>query len=117
MKRTGIVFAAAVALLTVGCAPKQEAQAGATQSLAIKHYQMHGKVISVNAAEKSAKIEGADIPGWMSAMTMDYPVKDASELPKLAADKMIEATVFVEGDNFWIGEIKDAAPAPAEHKK
>ena len=35
---------------------------------------------------------------------------------KLAADKMIDATVFVDGDNFWIGEIKDATVS-ADTKK
>ena len=73
---------------------------------------MHGKVVSVNAADKSAKIDASEITGWMSAMMMDYPVRESADLAKLAADKMIDATVFVDGDNFWIGEIKDA-PVPA----
>jgi Cu/Ag efflux protein CusF len=72
---------------------------------------MHGKVLSVNAADKSAKIDAGDIPGWMGAMTMDYPVRDAAELTKMSAGKDIEATVFVDGDNFWVAEVKDAAPA------
>ena len=109
-------------LLFAGCGTKSESPpaAGATpaagQSAAIKRYSMHGKVVSVNPADKSAKIDAAEVPGWMSAMTMDYPVKDTAELAKLAADKNIEATIFVDGDNFWIGEIKDAT-APSGQKK
>ena len=79
---------------------------------------MHGKVISVNAGEKSARIDAAEVKGWMSAMTMDYPVRDAADIAKLTADKSIDATIFVDGDNFWISEIRDAAPtATVEHKK
>jgi Cu/Ag efflux protein CusF len=41
----------------------------------------------------------------MEAMTMDYPVKDQVEFDALHAGDRITATVFVQGLNFWIGEI------------
>lgn len=115
-----------LALFAAGCSSKPEAPAAsssAAPSAAMKRYSVHAKVISVNASDKSARLDAGEITGWMSAMTMDYPVKDATDLAKLAADKIIDATVFVDGDNFWIGEVKmseakDAAPpSPADAKK
>src|SRR6266404_1940280 len=79
-------------LLLAGCSSKPESpSAPVSQSASVKRYPMHGKVLSVNASDKSVKIDAAEIPGWMSAMTMDYPVKDSADLAKLAADKNIEA--------------------------
>src|SRR5258708_4199993 len=103
--------------ILAGCGSKPESpSAPVSGSASIKRYSMHGKVLSVDPGDKSVKIDAEEIPGWMSKMTMDYPVKDSAGFAKLAVDKNIEATVFVDGDNFWIGEIKDAPPA-AEQKK
>jgi Cu/Ag efflux protein CusF len=41
----------------------------------------------------------------MEAMTMEYQVKDQSEFGTLHVGDHITATVFVQGLNFWIGEI------------
>jgi uncharacterized lipoprotein YajG len=113
MRKIAVLFV----LMLTGCSSKQETTAPATtQTASVKRYPFHGKVISVNTADKTAKIDAAEVPGWMSAMTMDYPVKEAAELAKMAPDKNIEATVFVDGDNFWLGEVKDAPVAPAEKK-
>jgi hypothetical protein len=117
MRKTAVLFVFMLALFVLdGCSSRQEASAPApTQTAAIKRYPMHGKVLSVNTADKTAKIDAEEIPGWMAKMTMDYPVKDSADLAKMAPDKNIEATVFVEGDNFWLGEVKDA-PATQEKK-
>ena len=113
MQKTGLLLLTAISLAVAGCGSKTESAAPSpAPSAATKRYAMHGKVVSVNAADKSAKIDASEITGWMSAMMMDYPVRESADLAKLAADKMIDATVFVDGDNFWIGEIKDA-PVPA----
>jgi uncharacterized lipoprotein YajG len=112
MRKIAVLFI----FMLAGCSSKQETAAPATtQTASVKRYPLHGKVISVNTADKTAKIDAAEVPGWMSAMTMDYPVKESAELAKMAPDKNIEATVFVEGDNFWLGEVKEA-PATPEKK-
>lgn len=69
---------------------------------AIKRYPMHGKVLSVNAADKSARIDAGPIGDWMGAMTMNYPVKDEADLAKLTPGTTFDATVFVNGDDFWV---------------
>jgi Cu/Ag efflux protein CusF len=42
----------------------------------------------------------------MDAMNMDYPVKDPAELAKLHPKDRVAATVFVQGLDYWIGEIQ-----------
>ena len=124
--RIRLLLPGVLALFAAGCGSKPQtpaASSSAAPSAAMKRYSMHGKVISVNASDKSARIDAGEISGWMSAMTMDYPVREAADLAKLTADKIIDATVFVDGDNFWIGEVKvveakDAAAAsPSDAKK
>lgn len=75
---------------------------------AIKRYPMRGKVLSVNAADKSARIDAGPIGDWMGAMTMNYPVKDEADLAKLTPGTTFDATVFVNGDDFWVGDVKPA---------
>jgi Cu/Ag efflux protein CusF len=108
-----ILILATVCLM--GCSSAKQSgavPAGASgasgQASALKRYPMHGKVLSVNASEKSARIEGDPIGDWMGAMTMNYPVKDDAGLATLAPGTTIDATVFVDGDNFWVGDIKTA---------
>lgn len=39
-----------------------------------KRYPLHGEVISVDAAHDSVRVTHQDVPGYMPAMTMDFPV-------------------------------------------
>jgi Cu/Ag efflux protein CusF len=102
------------ALTLVGCGaitPGPEIKLVATAAsgaTAIKRYSMHGKVVSLDAANKKARIDAGPIGDWMpTAMTMNYLVKDDAEFAKLSAGQTIDATVFVQGDDdSWIGEIK-----------
>jgi Cu/Ag efflux protein CusF len=102
----------AAALILTGCsssAPTESspaAAAGSSGAVAIKRYPMHGKVVSVNPSEKSAKIDAGPIGDWMGAMTMNYTIKDDADLAKLTPGTTFDATVFVNGDDFWVGEVK-----------
>ncbi len=82
----------------------------------IKKYPMQGKVLSLNAAEKSARIDAGAIGDWMGPMTMNYAVKDAADFAKLSAGVTINATVFVDGDDFWVGEVNVAGTSAATGK-
>jgi len=71
-----------------------------------KRYKLTGDVLALNADTGMATVKGDKIEGWMEAMTMDYPVKDKSELAKLHAGDRITATVFVSDTGYRIGEIQ-----------
>jgi Cu/Ag efflux protein CusF len=67
------------------------------QSGAKKSYTFHGKVQTVDESSKSMKVDGEEVKGWMSAMTMDYKVDDPSVLKKVKPGDRIMATVY-DGD-------------------
>jgi Cu/Ag efflux protein CusF len=80
----------------------------------VKQYAMHGEVLRLDPQGKIAAIKAGKIGEWMEAMTMEYPVKDKAEFDKLHTGDTINATVFVQGNSYWVGEIQeDTAPAPA----
>jgi Cu/Ag efflux protein CusF len=80
----------------------------------VKQYAMHGEVLRLDPQGKIAAIKAGKIADWMEAMTMEYPVKDKAEFDKLHTGDTINATVFVQGNSYWVGEIQeDTAPAPA----
>jgi protein SCO1/2 len=70
-----------------------------------KRYHLKGKVVSVDKRASMVNIDGEEIPGFMSAMTMPYPVKPVSELDKLSAGDAITADVVVQEDTAWIENV------------
>lgn len=103
---------AALLLLLAGliaCSSKTQPNATA------KRYHLKGKVISIDKTGKMATIDGEEIPGFMGAMTMPYPVKPASELDKLSPGDVISADIVVQDDNPWLENIVvTSKPSPAK---
>ncbi len=58
-------------------------------------YRLTGKIADVNKAGKYVLVDQYEIPGFMSAMTMSYPVKDPRTLDKLSPGDKITADVVV----------------------
>ena len=83
--------------------------AGCHSSAPPKKYELRGDVVSVDERGKVAAIKHEAIGDWMGAMTMDFKVRDDAEFAKLKAGLHITGTVFVLGDDYWLGEIR---PAP-----
>ncbi len=74
----------------------------------ILRYHMHGVIVNLDPAGKTANIKHDKIDGYMDAMTMDYPIRDAREFSNLHAGETIDATVFVQDTDFWVGEIRES---------
>src|SRR5579884_2377399 len=99
------IFSLLAVLATAACSKHQ----------AVKRYAMTGKVISVDANKPEVVVDSKEIPGFMQAMVMSYPVKDASLLKGIAAGDEISSTVVVEEHNYWLENIevtKKASGAP-----
>jgi Cu/Ag efflux protein CusF len=80
----------------------------------VRRYALHGEVLRLDSQGKIAAIKHQKIGDWMEAMTMEFPVKEQSEFDKLQPGEKINATVFVQGNSYWVGEIQeDATPVPA----
>lgn len=94
MIRTLSILLLALALL--GCGAKETG----------KRYPMQGSVVAVDPAAKTATIAAGKIGDWMDAMTMEYSVKPDSELAKLHAGDHIEATVVVQGEKYYVTDVK-----------
>jgi Cu/Ag efflux protein CusF len=107
----GISFAAALA----GCGAPKPAQQPAEGP---KRYQLTGRVVSVQATNQQVVVDHGDIPGFMSAMTMGYPVKDPNLLKPLSPEDQIKADVVVNGNDIYLENIvvvkkADQAKPPA----
>jgi Cu/Ag efflux protein CusF len=89
-------------LLLAGCAPSKTQDAAGSA----KQYQMRGEIMSLDPGGHVATIKHDEIKGFMGAMTMGYPIKDPAEFSKLTVGEPITATVFVSGDDMWVGNIK-----------
>ena len=75
-----------------------------------KRYELRGQVVRLEPQSRAAVIDGQKIEGWMDAMTMEYPVKNEADYRSLRPGQHIKATVFVQGMDFWIGEIREVTP-------
>jgi Cu/Ag efflux protein CusF len=82
---------------------------GCSKPMPAKEYQMHGQITGLDAEGHVATIKHEQIPGFMGAMTMGYPVKDTAEFSKLKVGDTINATVYVKDDDMWVGNIQKAA--------
>jgi protein SCO1/2 len=70
-----------------------------------KEFQMQGEVVALDPSAHLATIKGGKIEGWMEAMTMEYPVKDAQEFGKLKVGENILAKITVQGNDYWISSV------------
>jgi Cu/Ag efflux protein CusF len=100
-RTTVLLLAAALA----GCGARNQ----------VKRYAMEGEVKALDSAAKTATIAAGKIGDWMEAMTMEYPVKPDAEFQKLHAGDRIQATVVVNGDKYYVTDIK-ILPAPPSPK-
>lgn len=80
--------------------PAPQAQASTQPPANAKVYHLHGKVLSIDKASKSLMIDGDEIPGFMGAMAMPYPVRSNDELSKVSPGDEITADIIVpQGDD------------------
>ncbi len=95
----------AVLLVTVflgACARSDDGKSAAT----LNKYAIHGEIMRLNAQDKTATIHHKDIEGFMKSMTMTFPVKDPQEFNALQTGNCVEGTLFEQGDNLWLGDLK-----------
>jgi protein SCO1/2 len=110
-----LLTAVLAAALAAGCRKAEEPAVNA----AVQTYAIKGVVRDVDAARSEATVAHEDIPNFMSAMTMVFPIKDDAQVVKMLrpGDK-IEATLHVQGRNYWLEKIVtrgfEPTPRPVE---
>jgi protein SCO1/2 len=107
----------AAGLLLTGCSSVSKTEEKSASKPAMQQYPMKGEIKGLDPAQHVATIKHEAIDGFMGAMTMGYPVKDPAEFSKIAVGDAITATVYVSGDDMYVGNFqkvpKDGA-APAK---
>ncbi len=80
-----------------------------------KRYALKGKVVSVDKNSNSLVVDHEAIPNFMSAMTMPYIVKPASQLDTVSPGDMITADVVIQEEQhaYWLENIVVAGRAKA----
>ena len=94
----------------------QKAETQPTISADAKRYSLKGKVVAVDKTKKRATIAHEDIPGFMEAMTMDFPIREDWVWEDLQPGAEIRAELVVDSaakDPYWLEKIGIvAAPNP-----
>ena len=83
-----------------GCQPKARVRT-ATE----KHYELKGKVVSVEKDKHVATIAHEDIADYMPGMTMPFTIQDEGGLQILAPGDQITATLVVDGPKSFLEDL------------
>lgn len=99
-----IVLAACASLLIISACQRAELK---TADADAKHYELSGKVVSVDKATRKAKIEHDDIKGYMPAMLMDFPIKQDWVVRELEPNDKVSADLVVTKDaDFYLENVR-----------
>jgi protein SCO1 len=99
----------------------QRPEAHPESSSEAKRYDLKGKVISVDRENRKAKIAHEEIPGYMPAMEMDFPIHENWVWDELTPGSEVRAQLVVDNtakDPYWLEKIgivavpKPGQPAP-----
>mgnify|MGYP000047137150 FL=1 len=104
----GIAFV--LALWLVGC----------RERAAERTYAIKGRVVAVAANRQSVTLAHEEIPGYMSAMTMPFPVKDPRVLEGIEPGDEVEGELVVTEEEGWIARlrvVRKGEPQPWDRSK
>ena len=88
-------------------------QAASNTSPGTVTYPVKGKVVAVDGVGRRLTMDHEAIPGFMSAMTMTYPVKDGGQLEHLSKGDVVTAHLITRGGELWLEDIVVRQPEAA----
>jgi len=101
--RAAIVFTMLVAIAGLGVSGCKKSEPTPAQQ--VRRYHLVGKIVSIDKGQASIMVDGKEIVGFMSAMTMPYPVRDTKLLDPLAPGDEITADVVVDDSGAYLENI------------
>jgi protein SCO1/2 len=96
------VVLVAILMVAAGCRPAEP----------VREYRLAGQILAVDRQLNRVTIRHQDIEGFMPAMTMPYPVRDASLLNGRVAGELVDATLSVQGTDAWVSRLTVTGKAP-----
>jgi protein SCO1/2 len=88
-----------VVLTIAGCKDNQA-------SPAAKQYPIKGKVVAVDAAKPSVKLDHEEVPGLMKAMEMEYTVENAKTLAGIKVGDLVQGHLKAESGKYVITDLE-----------
>jgi protein SCO1 len=76
------------------------------QCQAAQRYSASGVVLQVDRRRQSLKISCREIPGYMAAMVMDFPVRAVNELDGISPGVMVDFTLVVAENSAYAQSIR-----------
>jgi protein SCO1/2 len=70
-----------------------------------KRYELKGKVVSVDKANRSVTVAHGDIKGYMPGMVMPFQLKEDWPFEVLGTGDQITATLVVDGPSSWLEDV------------
>src|SRR5688572_26269467 len=109
------IFIIIFALITLSACQKQDAKKASGEA---KRYPLKGKVVSVDKAKKKARIDHEEIPGFMEAMTMDFPIHEDWVWENMTPGAEVHAELVVDSsadEPYWLEKVGIVAlPQPGQ---
>ncbi|HVJ07723.1 MAG TPA: SCO family protein [Acidisarcina sp.] len=100
-----------------GCRKGQPAASSSASSGApFKTYKLRGKVVSIDAARSEVTLDHEAIPGFMSAMTMPYKLKDPTILSEFHPGDTITADILVSDQDVLLDHVVIVGQAKPDYK-
>jgi len=96
---------AALALLVVLAAVAGCRQAP-PPAVASRQYPLTGEVLAIAADRSAITVKHDEVKGFMEPMTMDFEIKDKTQLDGLAAGALIAATLVVTDEGAYLTGIR-----------
>jgi len=85
--------------------PKPTSEQQSSTQSPQKRYHLEGAVVSIDRQQKRVVVDGKDIPGFMAAMTMPYPVVDDQTLDRLKPGDQITADIVGSGSDMHLDNV------------
>lgn len=106
----------AIASLLSGCKSDTRSTAFETRHAEeMKHFLLKGKVVSVDAEMGKVTIAHGDIPNYMPAMTMAFPVQDTTQIATIERGDQVEADLVVGDNTSYLQSIDVIQHASGDH--
>jgi protein SCO1/2 len=101
-KRLLLLFLLCFVIAFVSACQKTSSQPASAEA---KRFSLKGKVISVDKVKKKAVISHEAIPGYMDAMTMEFPIREDWVMDELAPGSDIRAELVIDKGDFYLENI------------